>query len=145
MTAVAVDASVWVAAQDPSDPLNAASRLFFIHAVAAGLTIHVPAFALVEVACALGRKLRDGAKGQRLAELIFDTTAAKQHPVNVLLLSKALAVGSAKFLRGADALYSATAEILGCDLVSWDNEHIQRAGAVSPDHWIIANPQRLDI
>lgn len=140
MKAVAVDASVWVAAQDLSDPLNAASRLFFSHAVAAGVAIHVPAFAFVEVACALGRKMRNGAKGQRLANLIFNTTAAKQHAVNAILLSKALAVGSSKFLRGADALYSATAEIVGCDLVSWDNEHVQKAGAVSPDHWVIANP-----
>lgn len=140
MSAVAVDASVWVAAQDPSDPRSAASRLFFSHAMAAGVVIHVPAFALVEVACALGRKLRDGAKGQRLANLIFDTTAAKQHAVNAALLTKSLAIGSSKFLRGADALYSATAEIVGCDLVSWDKEHIQRAGAVSPDHWVIANP-----
>lgn len=140
MSAVTVDASVWVAAQDPSDPLSTASRLFFSHAMAAGVAIHVPAFALVEVACALGRKLRDGAKGQRLANLIFNTTTAKQHAVNAALLGKALAVGSSKFLRGADALYSATAEIVGCDLVSWDNEHIQRAGAVSPDHWVIANP-----
>jgi predicted nucleic acid-binding protein len=140
MNAVAVDASVWVAAQDLSDPLNAASRLFFSHTVSSGVTIHVPAFAHVEVACALGRKLRDEAKAQRLANLIFDTTAAKQHAVNTILLSKALAVGSSKFLRGADALYSATAEIVGCDLVSWDKEHIQRAGAVSPDNWVVANP-----
>jgi len=57
-----------------------------------------------------------------------------------MLLAKALAVGTTKFVRGADALYSATAEIVGCDLVSWDKEHLHRAGAVTPDAWLLANP-----
>jgi predicted nucleic acid-binding protein len=140
MSAVAVDASVWVAAQDPTDPLSASSRAFFSHALARGVVMHVPAFALVEVASVLSRKLRDGARGQRLANLIFNTTATKQHPLNAAMLTKALSIGSSKFLRGADALYSATAEIIGCELISWDNEHIQRTGALSPDTWVMANP-----
>jgi len=140
MSAVAVDASVWVAAQDADDPLSASSRAFFTHAMSSGVVIHVPAFALVEVTCALARKLRNAAQGQRLANLIIDASAAEQHAVNATLLSKSLAVGSSKFLRGADALYAATAEIAGCALVSWDKEHIQRAGAFSPDDWMIANP-----
>lgn len=47
---------------------------------------------------------------------------------------------TSRFLRGGDALYVATAEIAGCVLVSWDKEHIQGAGALSPDDWVIANP-----
>jgi len=140
MRAAAVDASVWVAAQDSDDPRSASSRLFFKQAMSAGVVIHLPAFALVEVACALARKLRDAARGQRLAHLIFEATEAKQHAVNATLLAKALAIGSSGFLRGADALYSATAEIAGCVLVSWDHEHLDRAGALSPDDWVIANP-----
>ena len=93
MSAVAVDASVWVAAQDPDDPFSGSSRLFFSQAMSAGVVIHVPAFALVEVACALARKLRHAARGQRLAELVFNATAAKQHAVNASLLTKALAIG----------------------------------------------------
>ena len=104
MSAVTVDASVWVAAQDSADPLCASSRLFFNHAMVTGVMIHVPAFALVEVACALARKLRNAVRGQHLANLIFNSTAAKQHVVSAALLNKALAIGSSKFLRGADAL-----------------------------------------
>lgn len=140
MSAVAVDASVWVAAQDSTDPLCAPSRLFLSHALSAGVVLHVPEFAMIEVTCALARKLRDAARGQRLANLIFTTTAAKQLPVNTVLLTKALSIGASKFLRGADALYAATADIIGCDLVSWDKEHLNRAGAISPNDWVIANP-----
>jgi predicted nucleic acid-binding protein len=140
MSAAAVDASVWIAAQDPADPFCAASREFLGHAVAVGALIHVPAFARIEVACALARKLRNAPRGERLANLVFTTAGAKEHPVNALLLAKALSLGTTKFLRAADALYSATAAIIGCELVSWDQEHLQRAGAVTPANWLLANP-----
>ncbi|MCF7730972.1 MAG: hypothetical protein K9N23_04760 [Akkermansiaceae bacterium] len=57
-----------------------------------------------------------------------------------MLLAKALALGTTKFLRGAEAMYAATAELVGCALVSWDKEHLQRAGALTPDDWLVANP-----
>lgn len=139
MKAVTVDASVWIAAQDSADPFCADSRLFFSHLVAGNGVIHVPAFARVKVACALARKLRNPLQGERLADLVLKTAGAKEHPMNVGLLAKALSLGTAKFLRGADALYSATAEIVGCPLVSWDNKHLQRAGAVTPQAWLVAN------
>lgn len=135
-----MDASVWIAAQDPADPFCTRSRLFFGHTVAAGIIVQIPTFARVEVACALARKLRNAAQGERLANLVFKTAGAKEQPVNSMLLAKALALGTTKFLRGADAIYAATAEIIGCALVSWDKEHLQRAGALTPDNWLVANP-----
>jgi predicted nucleic acid-binding protein len=140
MGAVAVDASVWIAAQDRTDPCRAPSRLFFRHAVSAGVVIHVPAFARIEVACALARKLRNAGRGQRLASLVLAAANAREHPINAALLAKALPLGTTMFLRGADALYAAVAEIAGCGLVSWDKEHMERAGALTPDAWMVANP-----
>ena len=140
MKEVAVDASVWIAGQDAADPFCATSRLFFSHTLAAGTLIHVPAFAHLEVACALARKLRNSSQGERLATLIFKSAGAREQPVNAALLAKSLSLGTTKFLRGADALYAATAEIRGCGLVSWDKEHLKRAEAMSPDDWLIANP-----
>lgn len=140
MSVVTVDASVWIATQDPADPFCKSSRSFLNRAVATGAVIQMPAFARVEVACALSRKLRNPMQGERLANLVFKTAGAKEHPVNTALLAKALALGTTKFLRGADALYAATAEIVGGHLVSWDKEHLQRAGARTPDDWLVANP-----
>jgi hypothetical protein len=97
---VAVDASVWIAAQDPADPFCSQSRLFFSQAVVGGIILHVPAFARVEVACALARKLRNSLQGERLANLVFQTAGAKEHPVNSVLLAKALTLGTTKFLGG---------------------------------------------
>ena len=140
MSAVVVDASVWIAAQDSADPFCASSRSFFSHVLKAGVPIHVPAFARVEVACALARKLRDPQQGARLCNLVFETAGAREHPVNAALLTKALSLGTAGFLRGADALYAATADITACNLVSLDKEHVKRAGALAPDAWMDANP-----
>jgi predicted nucleic acid-binding protein len=140
MSAVAVDASVWIAAQDPADPFCMRSRSFFRHLVAAGVVVEVPAFARVEVACALARKLRNPLEAERLTNLVFHAAGANELPVNAVLLAKALSLGTTKFLRGADALYAATGAIAGCALVSWDNEHLQRTGALTPDDWLLANP-----
>jgi predicted nucleic acid-binding protein len=140
MNGVTVDASVWTAAQDQADPFCARSRLFFSRVVLAGIVVQVPAFARVEVACALARKLRNPLQGERLANLVFHAAGAREHPMNSMVLAKALALGTTKYLRGADAIYSATAELVGCPLVSWDKEHLQRAGALTPDDWLLANP-----
>jgi predicted nucleic acid-binding protein len=140
MSSVAVDASVWIAAHDARDPCCPQSRSFFANALATGTLIHVPAFARVELACALSRKLRNAARGQRLASLALAAAHAREHPVNAALLARALSFGASRFLRGADALYCATADLVGCDLVSWDEEHIERAGALTPQDWLIANP-----
>jgi predicted nucleic acid-binding protein len=61
-------------------------------------------------------------------------------PVDTVLVETAIRVGTDAFLRGADALYAATALITGSTLVSWDNELIQRAGAHSPTDWLDVNP-----
>jgi predicted nucleic acid-binding protein len=140
MNAVTVDASVLVAAQDSSDPFCLGSRAFLSQALAKGITLHVPAFARVEVACALARKLRNPGEAARLANLLFSTTNAREHPMSAALLAKALSRGTAQFLRGADATYVATADTNGCQLVSWDKEHLRHAGALRPDQWLAANP-----
>ncbi len=39
-------------------------------------------------------------------------------------------------LRGAIALYAATASLANAPLVSWDDELVSRAGAVTPQQWL---------
>ena len=135
-----VDASVWIAAADPSDVFHMDSR-GFLSAVGHGRArLVVPAFAVVEVACALARKLRDPALANQLTQQILPPSEVTYIPVDSVLLTAALRRGSAAFLRGADALYAATAQLTGSTLVSWDRELIQRAGAVSPTDWLAANP-----
>lgn len=136
MKSVVVDASVWVASQDPEDSFCLQSRVFLSYALENQIVIHVPTFARVEVACALARKLRNASSAARLTNRIFQTACANEVPADSALLISAMSIGTTKFLRGADALYSATAELTAGKLVSWDNEHIQRAEAWTPDEWL---------
>jgi predicted nucleic acid-binding protein len=52
------------------------------------------------------------------------------------LLLEAESIGAASFLRGADALYAATSRTTDGQLVSWDREMVERAGAITPSDWL---------
>ena len=49
-------------------------------------------------------------------------------------------IGTNQFLRGADALYASAAYQIKSQLISWDAEHLERAGAMNPTNWLAANP-----
>jgi predicted nucleic acid-binding protein len=61
-------------------------------------------------------------------------------PLDDALLAIAARLGTHQLLRDADALYAATAQISGAQLVSWDDELIRRARAITPTEWLAANP-----
>jgi len=61
------------------------------------------------------------------------------HPLDDQFLKTARELGVQLLLRGADALYAATAKLLEAQLTTWDDELVQRAGAMTPDAWLAAN------
>jgi predicted nucleic acid-binding protein len=140
MTDLTVDASVWVAAADQRDAFHLESRDLLSAAMIEGVKIIVPAFAAVEVACALARKLQSAARGRQLASEVLSSSPVREIPVDGSLLATALQVGTSAPLRGADALYAATAQLAGAQLISWDNELVLRAGAITPTDWLNATP-----
>ncbi|MEN3943940.1 PIN domain-containing protein [Prosthecobacter sp. SYSU 5D2] len=141
MNPVTIDASVWIAAQDTADVFCQQSREFLTACLTQGLSLHVPAYARVEVACALARKLRDPDQGQELTRSVFLAAGVQEWEMNAWLLTASLTLGTSQFLRGADALYAGTASLSGSTLVSWDKEHLLRAGGISPADWMTANRQ----
>lgn len=136
MTALIVDASVWVSAADASDRFHAASRTFLAAVVRQRVTIVVPAIAQLEVACALARRFRDARHGRALADELLRSPLVEVAALDAPLLAAAVATGTGAFLRAADALYAAAAERAEADIVAWDNELVERAGAVTPDAWL---------
>lgn len=135
-----VDASVWVAAANDTDAFDAESSVFLAAVVADESRLIVPAFAVVEVACALARKFHNAPRGRRMGHDVRQVRGVTYVAVDDVLLRTAEQIGTNVFLRSADALYAATAQLTGSTLVSWDNELIQRAGAVSPTAWLDASP-----
>jgi predicted nucleic acid-binding protein len=98
-----------------------------------------PAFARVEVACALSRIMHDPERAEHFTATLYASGGIEEVALNPVLLERALHRGAEQRLRGSDALYLATAEIHGAELISWDREHIVRAGAVSPEEWLAKN------
>jgi predicted nucleic acid-binding protein len=127
-----------VSAVHAADRFYAESLLFLSAASLEHARIIVPAFADTEVACAIARRSRNGASGLRLGAEILHTYNAIRVPIDANLIEVATRIGTSAFLRGADALYAATAQITGSQLISWDDELIQRAGAISPTTWLDA-------
>ncbi len=134
-----IDANVWVAAFDGRDRFHAASIAFLRAAANRRLWLHDPVFVIVEVACALTRRSGHSAPGDAVARQLRAHPALSLHPLDEPLLERAQAIGVDRRLRGADALYAATAAVFDAPLITWDAELVERAQAQTPDHWITAN------
>jgi predicted nucleic acid-binding protein len=135
-----IDASVWIAAADATDKFHQPSRGLLRKVVADGIAVIQPAFGRTEVACALARRLRDGAQGQQLTHSLMNRMVTSEIAMDVAFLTATENIGTSLFLRGADALYAAVAQQSQGPLISWDNEHLQRAGGITPTDWLAANP-----
>ena len=133
-----IDANVWVAAADPTDPCSPVSRRF-LHAIMRSRDrVALPAITPLEVTCALARRFRSAATGRALAHRLVQgahITLLEFEALN----DSALELGSGSFLQAADALYAAAAHETGGQLISWDQELVQRAGAMTPEAWLASH------
>ena len=137
---LALDANLWIAAFDPADRFHADSVDLFRAAAARGLPLAGPAYVVLESVCALARRVGDSAAARAAGEKMAEHPALHLEPITGEVLAAAERLGVERRLRGADALYAATAARLGCPLLSWDSELITRGGALSPRDWLTANP-----
>ncbi|MHB1542011.1 MAG: type II toxin-antitoxin system VapC family toxin [Steroidobacteraceae bacterium] len=135
MTALVVDASVWVSAADAADKLSAPSRTFLRTVMRQRDPIALPAIARLEVACALSRRLRDARQGRDLADRLLLSPLITEIDLGSLL-GTALTVGTESFLRAGDAFYAAVATDEDRLIISWDEELLRRANAVTPSAWL---------
>ncbi len=136
MTPLVIDASVWVSAADPRDDLSEPSRTFLSRIAARELPIILPQFAKLEIACALARRLRSAEHGRNLTDQMLESPRMSTYSVNRAVLRRAIDLGTRNQLRAGDALYAAVAQAAEGQLVAWDRELIERAGALTPRSWI---------
>ena len=137
---VTLDANVWVAAFDPRDRFHRQSAALLRALAQRGTRIHAPAFMTLEASCALARRARDPALADAAFQKLQSHPSLVLHPVDEPSLARAREIGAAHLLRGADALYAATAALHAAPLVTWDDELVARAGAQTPDAWLTAQP-----
>lgn len=144
MSLVVLDANLWVAAYDPEDPFHADSVAVFRAAAQRGLRLAGPSYVVLESVCALARRVGDSEAARAAREKMAEHPALHLEPITEALLATAEQLGVERRLRGADALYAATAARLGCPLLSWDSELISRGGALSPRDWLAADRGAAD-
>jgi predicted nucleic acid-binding protein len=122
------------------DQFSRISRSFLAAAARNADTIYLPSIAEIEVACVLARRRQDPKFGSLWARKVVASAHVAIIAVDSKLIAEAVLLGTRSFLRSADALYAATAALYSAQLVSWDNELVQRAGAMTPADWLSANP-----
>ncbi len=137
-----IDASVRVAADPAAGEGHGVAQSFMYAVVASGSVIHQPTLALVEVTAALARRTHDQAFAQRAGLAMLATPGVQLHPLDREMARAASAIASRAILRGADAVYAATAMATGSVLVTLGGELLTRGipgiDVMTPGDWLAA-------
>ena len=137
---ITLDASVLVAAASPDDPAGVDAAAVIDAAIQAGLTVHQPSLAFVEVAAAIARRTGDETSAFEAVEALGTMPGIVIHPLDLDAAAEAAFLASRLRLRGADAVYAAVAHRLETILITLDDEMLARSrpliDAVVPAEWL---------
>jgi len=123
-----VDASVWVAYWVPADAYHLASRRWLRDRLQLfGEPIFGPLILLPEVSGAIARRTGTAGHGQQAVLQMRQLPELKLELLSDDLADAAARLAADLRLRGADAIYVATAQMLGLPLITWDSELLERA------------------
>lgn len=125
-----VDASVWIGIALPADRFFLPGRTWLDTQLSGGERLGAPSIVLAEVSGAIARRSGDVREADAAVRRLGTTPGLSVIPMDDSLVREAARLAADLRLRGADALYVATAFRLGCPLVTWDDEVIARAGGV---------------
>jgi predicted nucleic acid-binding protein len=109
------------------DSNHAASLNWWHIYTAARGVIAAPELLLVEVAAALARQTKQVTFAQQAVSYLHSTSQVQFVPLDMALALDAADLAARSSLRGADAVYVATAHQRALPLVSWDQEQLSRA------------------
>jgi predicted nucleic acid-binding protein len=123
---IVVDASVWVSRLIATDTHHDPSRVWMEDAAARDEQFVAPVILLPEVAGALSRRAADPAVGERVVEVLLRVPGLRLVSIDGRLGQEAARLAARHRLRGADAVYVATASTLNLPLVTWDAEQRDR-------------------
>ncbi len=139
---VTIDASVFVAADADDEAGHPVARALLERVVASGEAVHQPTLSVVEVTAAVARRTGDAAHARAVGGAMFAFPGAVFHDLDERAAAVASALASDLSLRGADAVYAATALLANTALVTFDTELATRSSAVilasTPQEWLAA-------
>ena len=124
---VVVDASVWVARLVPQDTFHRPACDWMAARRAAGTLLVSPSLLLLEVAGAISCRTGDPDLAQRALDALPRLPGLRLVEMENALVMEAATLAASLGLRGADALYVATAAALNLPLCTLDEEQARRA------------------
>ncbi|GAB4526772.1 MAG: hypothetical protein Kow0063_01330 [Anaerolineae bacterium] len=124
-----IDASVYVALINAHEKEHASSWSWFEEAKAAQEPIVAPVILLAEVAAALSRGVGDVDLAHRVVEQLKRSGVIELLPVTLSIAERAATIAADLRIRGCDAVYVALADQLSQDLVTLDQQQLERAAA----------------
>lgn len=123
-----IDASVLISVLLPSDVHHQASRAWLARHLLNGGASILPALALAEVAGGLRRRTGRRVDTRRAVRHLLALPGVRIIEADQRLVWRAMLLAATVGLRGADAVYVATAHQEGMPLVTWDSDQSRRAG-----------------
>ena len=125
-----IDASVYIALINAQEIYHASSWGWFQQAQAAGESLTAPVILLAEVAAGLSRGLGNPTLAHQVVQQLLQVQLIDMVPVTSVLAKRAAAIAADHQIRGCDAIYVALAEQLGAELVTLDQQQLERGAAV---------------
>ena len=129
---IVTDASAWISYFLAEDVNHAESLSWFERVATANEEMVAPRFLLLEVVAAIARRSGDPATGRHFAERLLRHPRLRLVSMTDELIDASASVGAQLRLRGADAIYIATATAHDARLVTWDREQLERGSALVP-------------
>jgi len=127
---IVVDASVWVSRVVADDVHHGATRPWLDRYLLESRAVTCPLLLLAEVAGSVVRRTGRPHLAERAIDDIRALATLRLVPVGLELAMQAAQLAGDLRLRGADAVYVATAHLLSVPLVTWDRDQLDRSSVV---------------
>jgi len=130
MRLLTIDSSVFVSATRPIEIGNAESTAFLTWVRNTRPRLFLPTLVLAEVAAALSRTGSEPGLAQQYAMAVGQLPNTVMVALDEGLARQSAALGAQHRLRGADAVYLASAALFAGELVTLDHEQLERGAAI---------------
>lgn len=127
---IVVDASVWASFAMPRDGFHNPSHDWLVSVRRASVALVGPTLVLAEVTGAIVRRTGSHEAARNALRALRQIGSVELVAIDDALGTEAAELAAGLRLRGADAVYVATAAHLGGPLVTWDAEMITRTRGV---------------
>jgi predicted nucleic acid-binding protein len=130
MRLLTIDSSVFVSAARPSEIGNTECTAFLTWVRNTRPRLFLPTLVLAEVAAALSRTGSEPGLAQQYAMAVGQLPNTVMVALDEGLARQSAALGAQHRLRGADAVYLASAALFAAELVTLDREQLERGAAI---------------